>query len=118
MVWQGTCGQPGDTVRRPCHKKENMQSRLIFFIIFFLLLLFIAIWLFIQGLVNIITGKVTKFGFDAIMHIIDIKLKNNNNHWEDPKRARITGSLAILIAIEFGLSSINIFQDIIHPYLR
>ena len=87
--------------------------------LFFVTSLFIAIWLFLQGYVNIKTGKVSKFGGNAFFHFLDTRSwAKPNPNWDNPKRLRLTGILAIVTAFVFARIAIRIFIDFILPNLK
>jgi len=75
----------------------------------------IFVFLFLQGYLNIKTGKVTQFGADTLFRLIDTWLKNKKARWDDPRRIRITGIIAIILALEFLLASVSVFVYWILP---
>jgi hypothetical protein len=74
-----------------------------------------SMWLFLQGCVNIKTGRVTNFGLDAFFYYLDTKYqkftKTKNTRWEDAWRMRLTGAMAIIMAISIaGGTAMSFYQ--------
>ncbi|MBI5942776.1 MAG: hypothetical protein HY864_00265 [Chloroflexi bacterium] len=91
-----------------------MESQIVVPVMFFVISTTLAVWLFVQGCVNLKTGKKTKFGIDAFMYSIDARSRNFINQglkarWTDVGRMRVMGMLALILAIAFTKTSIRIF---------
>ncbi len=94
-----------------------MYARLLFNILYFLLSIIIGIWLFSEGYINIKTGMVTNFGVDSLFYRFEKWMKIKNDNWKNPIRARISGVIAIIIAVEFLIVALVIFNQSILPFL-
>lgn len=89
---------------------ESHTSISIFFCI---LCALSSIWLFAQGVINLRSGKKTNFGLDAFWYFIDIQARkfiniNTPSKWNDPKRIRITGIMALFFAFALAKTAMQV----------
>ena len=96
------------------------QSKFWLEVAFWVISLFSAVWFFLQGYVNIKTGKVSRFGLDAFIYFLDTRYwaKRKNPNWDDPKRLRLTGIMALALAVVLAKTSIDVFINFISPHLK
>jgi hypothetical protein len=60
------------------------------------------------------TGEVSRFGLDAFVHFVDPHCwaKQKNPNWDDPKRLRLIGIMALILAAILAKTSIDMFIDL------
>ena len=93
-------------------------------IVYCVLIVVFSTVLFIQGIVNLVTGKVSKFGIDAFLLSIDSQLrkiftfKNTARHGGGAKGVRVMGILAILIGVQTLRAAIAVYYVLISPFIR
>jgi hypothetical protein len=86
--------------------------------IILILLVVISLWLFYEGFVNIKTGRITKFGIDFFFYRISKWMKNQKGNWDDSRKVRISGIIAIVISLEMILVSLHLLIQYILPRLK
>jgi hypothetical protein len=92
-------------------------------IVFCVLCILSSLWLFVQGYANLKSGKMTKYGFDAFWHLFDVQVRSffklrPSSKWNDPKRIRMTGIMAVLLAIILARTAARIFLEDILLYIK
>lgn len=96
------------------------QSKIWLEVAFWAISLLSAVWFFLQGYINIKTGKVSRFGLDTFIHFLDTRYwtKEKNPNWDNPKKIRLTGLMALALAVVLAKTSIDVFINFISPHLK